>query len=228
MNSNAVLGKIMTLLSLDGDKEEIKLAFARLADGTVLESPSFDVGERVDVLGEDGEKTPAPNGEHELELRDTEGEETTFKIFVEDGIIRERENVELEAETIEVEPLPNTTDEDEANKVDLSEESANEEVQLEQTEVELEEDEEEEEMTAEEKLGKKMEDLIYRMEEIEKRIADLTKDGDYEEEKMEEEEELEDEDDKLDGAPVEMSKIRKSSSKKSFSSQDKFLSKLYK
>lgn len=228
MNSNAVLGKIMTLLSLDGDKEEIKLAFARLADGTVLESPSFDVGERVDVLGEDGEKTPAPDGEHELELRDTEGEETTFKIFVEDGIIRERENVELEAETIEVEPLPNTTDEDEANKVDLSEESANEEVQLEQTEVELEEDEEEEEMTAEEKLGKKMEDLIYRMEEIEKRIADLTKDGDDEEEKMEEEEELEDEDDKLDGAPVEMSTIRKSSSKKSFSSQDKFLSKLYK
>lgn len=228
MNSNAVLGKIMTLLSLDGDKEEIKLAFARLADGTVLESPSFDVGERVDVLGEDGEKTPAPDGEHELELRDTEGEETTFKIFVEDGIIRERENVELEAETIEVEPLPNTTDEDEANKVDLSEESANEEVQLEQTEVELEEDEEEEELTYEEKLGKKMDELIYRMEEIEKRVAEMAEHGDDEEEKMEEEEELEDEDDKLDGAPVEMSTIRKSSSKKSFSSQDKFLSKLYK
>lgn len=227
MNSNAVLGKIMTLLSLDGDKEEIKLAFARLADGTVLESPSFDVGERVDVLGEDGEKTPAPDGEHELELRDTEGEETTFKIFVEDGIIRERENVELEAETIEVEPLPNTTDEDEANKVDLSEESANEEVQLEQTEVELEEDEEEEELTYEEKLGKKMDELIYRMEEIEKRVAEMAEHGDDEEEKMEEEE-LEDEDDKLDGAPVEMSTIRKSSSKKSFSSQDKFLSKLYK
>jgi hypothetical protein len=217
MNSNAVLGKIMTLLSLDGDKEEIKLAFARLADGTVLESPSFDVGQRVDVLGEDGEKTPAPNGEHELELRDTEGEETTFKIFVEDGIIRERENVELEAETIEVEPLPNTTDEDEANKVDLSEESANEEVQLEQTEVELEEDEEEEEMTA-----------IYRMEEIEKRVAEMAEHGDDEEEKMEEEEELEDEDDKLDGAPVEMSKSFKKSSRTRLSSQDKFLSKLYK
>lgn len=228
MNSNAVLGKIMTLLSLDGDKEEIKLAFARLADGTVLESPSFDVGQRVDILGEDGEKTPAPNGEHELELRDTEGEETTFKIFVEDGIIRERENVELEAETIEVEPLPNTTDEDEANKVDLSEESANEEVQLEQTEVELEEDEEEEELTAEEKLGKKMDELIYRLEEIEKRVAEMAEHGDDEEEKMEEEEELEDEDDKLDGAPVEMSKSFKKSSKTRLSSQDKFLSKLYK
>ena len=228
MNSNAVLGKIMALLSLDS-KEEINLAFARLADGTVLESPSFDVGERVDILGEDGEKTPAPNGEHELELRDTEGEETTFKIFVEDGIIRERENVELEAETIEVEPLPNTTDEDEANKVDLSEESANDEVQLEETEVKLEEhDEEEEEMTAEEKLGKKMEELIYRLEEIEKRVAEMAEHGDDEEEKMEEEEELEDEDDKLDGAPVEMSKSFKKSSKIRASSQDKFLSKLYK
>lgn len=220
MNSNAVLGKIMTLLSLDGDKEEIKLAFARLADGTVLESPSFDVGERVDILGEDGEKTPAPDGEHELELRDTEGEETTFKIFVEDGIIRERENVELEAETIEVEPLPNTTDEDEANKVDLSEES---EVQLKEHY-----DDEEEEMTAEEKLGKKMEELIYRMEEIEKRVAEMAEHGDDEEEKMKEEEELEDEDDKLDGAPVEMSKSFKKSSRTRLSSQDKFLSKLYK
>ena len=228
MNSNAVLGKIMTLLSLDGDKEEIKLAFARLADGTVLESPSFDVGERVDILGEDGEKTPAPDGEHELELRDTEGEETTFKIFVEDGIIRERENVELEAETIEVEPLPNTTDEDEANKVDLSEESANDEVQLEETEVKLEEHDEEEEMTTEEKLGKKMDELIYRLEEIEKRVAEMAEHGDDEEEKMEEEEELEDEDDKLDGAPVEMSKSFKKSSKIRASSQDKFLSKLYK
>ena len=227
MNSNAVLGKIMTLLSLDS-KEEINLAFARLADGTVLESPSFDVGERVDVLGEDGEKTPAPDGEHELELRDTEGEETTFKIFVEDGIIRERENVELEAETIEVEPLPNTTDEDDENKVDLSEESANEEVQLEETEVKLEEDEEEEEMTYEEKLGKKMDELVYRMEEIEKRIAEMVEHGDDEEEKMEEEEELEDEDDKLDGAPVEMSKAFKNASKNRLSSQDKFLSKLYK
>jgi len=223
MNSNAVLGKIMALLSLDS-KEEINLAFARLADGTVLESPSFDVGERVDILGEDGEKTPAPNGEHELELRDTEGEETTFKIFVEDGIIRERENVELEAETIEVEPLPNTTDEDEGNKVDLSEESANDEVQLEETEVKLEEHDEEEE----EKLGKKMEELIYRLEEIEKRVAEMAEHGDDEEEKMEEEEELEDEDDKLDGAPVEMSKSFKKSSKIRASSQDKFLSKLYK
>jgi len=227
MNSNAVLGKIMALLSLDS-KEEINLAFARLADGTVLESPSFDVGERVDILGEDGEKTPAPNGEHELELRDTEGEETTFKIFVEDGIIRERENVELEAETIEVEPLPNTTDEDEANKVDLSEESANDEVQLEETEVKLEEHDEEKEITIEEKLGKKMDELIYRLEEIEKRVAEMAEHGDDEEEKMEEEEELEDEDDKLDGAPVEMSKSFKKSSKIRASSQDKFLSKLYK
>jgi hypothetical protein len=40
MNSKSVLNKIITLLS----KEE-KMAFAELADGTVLESPTFDVGE---------------------------------------------------------------------------------------------------------------------------------------------------------------------------------------
>lgn len=221
MNSNAVLGKIMTLLSLSSE-EEVHLAFARLADGTVLESPSFDVGERVDILGEDGEKTPAPDGEHELELRDTEGEETTFKIFVEDGIITERENVELEAETIEVEPLPNTTDEDDANKVDLS----NEEVQpsAEETlseETELEETEEDEEKMSYEDMAKKLDEMTYRLEEVEKRISEMVETEEEIEEEMEEEE-----DDKLDGAPVEMSRVR--TSKKSISSQDKFLNKLYK
>ena len=65
MNSNTVLGKIMTLLSLEKeDKKEDKLTVARLADGTLVESPTFDVGEAVEVIHEDGTKTPAPDGEH--------------------------------------------------------------------------------------------------------------------------------------------------------------------
>ena len=40
MNSKSVLNKIITLLSTE-DKE-VKLTFAELADGTVLESPTFD------------------------------------------------------------------------------------------------------------------------------------------------------------------------------------------
>ena len=96
MNSNTVLGKIMTMLSLD-DKE-IKLTVAKLADGTLVESETFDVGESVEVINEDGTKTPAPDGEHLLELRDESDEINRIKIFTEVGIIKERENVEIEAE----------------------------------------------------------------------------------------------------------------------------------
>jgi len=51
MNSKTVLSKIKTMLSLE---KEVKFAFAKLADGTILESPTFDVGETVEVVSEDG------------------------------------------------------------------------------------------------------------------------------------------------------------------------------
>lgn len=104
MNSNQVLKKIMTLLSMENT---VELVTARLADGTLVESDTFDVGQEVFVVSEDGERTPAPNGEHELELRDEEGNEVRIKIFTEDGVITERENVELpessEGEEVEME-----------------------------------------------------------------------------------------------------------------------------
>ena len=58
MNSQTVLGKVMALLSID--KGEVKLTVAKLADGTLVESPTFDVGETLEVIHEDGTKTPAP------------------------------------------------------------------------------------------------------------------------------------------------------------------------
>ena len=92
MNATEVLKKIMTALSLT--KEEVLFAYAKLADGTILESPTFDVGEMVEVVSEDG-KSPAPAGEHELILRDSEGKEERIKIMVDaEGKITERENVE--------------------------------------------------------------------------------------------------------------------------------------
>ena len=99
MNSQTVLGKIMTLLSLDS--KEVKLTVAKLADGTLVESPTFDVGETLEVIHEDGTKTPAPDGEHLLELRDESDEINRIKLFTEGGIIKERENVEIEAESEE-------------------------------------------------------------------------------------------------------------------------------
>jgi hypothetical protein len=59
-----------------------------------LESPTFDVGEKIDVVAEDGKMTPAPDGEHQIELKDSEGEEVKIRVIVKDGKITERENVE--------------------------------------------------------------------------------------------------------------------------------------
>lgn len=63
-----------------------------------LESPTFDVGEKIDVVGEDGSMSPAPDGEHQVELKDEEGEETKIRVMVKDGKIVERENVEEESD----------------------------------------------------------------------------------------------------------------------------------
>lgn len=223
MNSNTVLGKIMTLLSLTTE-EEINLAFAKLADGTLLESPTFDVGESVEVVSEDGTKSPAPDGEHELELTGAEGETVRFKIFVEGGVITERENIELaEEETIEAEPLPgDPTELSEEGEEELEEESSEEE----ELEEEVSEEEETEVTINLEEVSKKVEEMAYRIEELEKKLEEK-----MEEEEVIEEEEMEEEveDKKLDGAPVEMSRVSKKTAKhitKNYHSS--VLSKLYK
>jgi len=86
-----MLNKIMTLLSV---KEEVALTYGQLKDGTILESNTFDIGEAIDVVSEDGSKSPAPNGEHEIALKDSEGKEVVIRVLVADGKITERENVE--------------------------------------------------------------------------------------------------------------------------------------
>lgn len=131
MNSKSVLSKIAKMLNLT---DEVTFTEAQTKDGTILESPTFDVGETVDVVSEDGTKTPAPDGEHEISLKDTEGNEVLIKVITKDGVITERENVELTSDTeveIEVEKeaemadvttetakgLPNTTDESKENEI---------------------------------------------------------------------------------------------------------------
>ena len=195
MNSNTVLGKIMTLLSLD--RNELNLSIARLADGTILESESFDVGEAVEVVSEDGTKSPAPDGEHELELRDESGNNETFKIITKDGLITERENVELEETTETVEPIPQSGEKViGAGKQELAED----------VEVKVEEDMEDEEIVEVDlaEVSKKVEELSYRIEELEKKL-EAAEEEIIEEETMEvdEEDEIELQSKKLSGAPVE-------------------------
>ena len=123
MNAKNVLNRIATLLSLD--EKAVNFTDATTKDGTILQSPTFDVGEDVEVIAADGTKSKAPDGEHEISLRDSEGNETLIKIMTMDGKITERENVELmqpememaDATTEEAKGLPNTTDESDANTI---------------------------------------------------------------------------------------------------------------
>lgn len=220
MNAKEVLSKIMTLLSVDS--KEVNFTDARDAQGNILQSPTFDLGEKVDVVGEDGSLTPAPDGEHEIELKDSEGNRVVIKIETEGGIIKERENVEeadpaeleksmdeevvdkeaqteeylADASTEEVKAMPNTTDESPSNEVK--------------------EDETDSPIISE--LKAKIKELELELESY-KMAAELP---------------MEEELPKLDGAPIEenmkkFSAVKKSGSKSVIEDpQNTFLSKLYK
>jgi hypothetical protein len=243
MNSKNVLNKILSLLS----KEEVVLTYAKLADGTIVESATFDVGEDLFVVSEDGTKSPAPNGTHDLMLKDTEGNETYIKVISEEGKIVERENVELA--DVKTEPIPQGTGEELPENVRPTQPNSVESGTLKMAE----ETEEAEPIPADEDksmeeegeksvdMGKMMEDMTYRIEEMEKKMAKMEAmyppvNSEVTEEiagiKMAEvdEEELP----KLDGAPIEenpaykfAAENKKTYGKKEKNSQSNFLSKLY-
>jgi len=246
MNSKTVLSKIMALLS----KDEVELTYAKLADGTIVESPTFDVGEPLDIVSEDGTKTPAPDGEHELALKDESGNENLIKVITKDGKIVERENVELaDAETVKAEDIPSVGNEDKENVMpDLKGQVKDGTMMAEVTEDATkdmpetdgkplgENEEESEEPSIEIELKDMVEKLAYRIEEMEKKMMEMEKvkeevvDKEADEEvMMAEEEELP----KLDGAPIdEATKFsaetnRKNYGKKVENYQSTFLSKLY-
>jgi hypothetical protein len=229
MNSKQVLDKILTMLSL---KQEVNFTYAKLADGTIVESPTFDVGEELDVVSEDGSKTPAPNGEHELALKDSEGKDVLIKVKTEEGKIVERANIELpaseeakveeemKAETIKTQPLPGDTipkkDEKMAEVDPLpSGDGVEESVDPLPGEDEVID------------MKKMYEDMSYRIEELEKKIAKMAE----AEVEIEVEKEVEPTIPKLDGAPVEEAKfsaVRKQNNKNNVgNTQNSFLSKLY-
>ena len=238
MNSKTVLGKIMGLLSLE--KEDTKLTVAKLADGTLVESPTFDVGETLEVIHEDGTKTPAPDGEHLLELRDESDEINRIKIFTEGGIIKERENVEIEAESdekIEEEMADVSTEEvDALPESGKSDTDVNEQVTLESDEEKLVDEEvvdkDADIVDLQTKLSEqdgKIEEMRERIEELVKRFEDIKEEEQTLEEDIEEEAELESK--KLDGAPTEkpamFNKNKKNNNFKVGNYRDSVLSKMY-
>ena len=240
MNAKKVLNKIVEFLSAD----EVELTYAKLADGTIVESATFDVGEDLFVVSEDGTKSPAPNGFHDLMLKDEEGNENLIKVKTEDGKIVERENVEMADEKVKDIPQDGTYTEDdkvpdvpgqiEKGTLKAAEETEEVEKLPESEDAELKPEDEKPEIEIE--LGKKLEKMAYRIEEMEKKIQKMEEamlppvDEEVDEEVAMEEEELP----KLDGAPIdEATKFstetnRKNYGKKSKDAQSSFLSKLYK
>jgi hypothetical protein len=217
MNAKQVLNKIIATLSLQ--KDEVVLTYAKLADGTILESPTFDVGEPAEVVSEDGTKSPAPAGEHEVILKDSEGNDVRIKIMVDaEGKITERENVELAdgAKEDEVKKLPEDMESIAGEDIGGDEEGDSADAEVEP----LTED-----------MGKVMEKLQYRIEEMEKKMQKMEEAMKPSDEKKEDE--MEEELPKLDGAPVDESPVAKSQKENKFgkkivNAQSQFLSKLYK
>jgi hypothetical protein len=231
----------MTLLSA----KEVELTYAKLADGTIVESPTFDVGEPLEIVSEDGTKSPAPDGEHELALKDESGNENIIKVITQDGKIVERENVELE--DVKTEDIPQAGETDKANEVkdaagsvtsgtlNAAEETLPVEGLPEDGEAEGEDGPE-----IEIALGKKLEEMSYRIEEMAAKIAKMEEMfppvaseviQEIEGIKMSsDDEELP----KLNGAPIEealkfsIENNSRNYGKKETNLQSSFLSKLYK
>ena len=238
MNARQVLDKIVKTLSLS--KEEVLFTYAKLADGTILESPTFDLGEEVSIVSEDGTKTPAPNGEHEVVLKDSEGNDVRIKVQTEDGKIVERENVEVET--------PAKDEEVEMESIAGGDMGDDEEIATEETANPIPEDED---------MASMVTKLQYRIEELEKKMQSMEtikEGGDAEKVKTEdlpgdptkvntvdkmaavepdEDEEDEEELPKLDGAPIDENAPNKTGIKMNkkgsmVNPQNSFLSKLYK
>ena len=244
MNSKNVLQKILTLLT----SEEVRFTDAKSADGDILSSPTFDLNESVDIVHEDGSKTPAPDGEYTISLKDESGNENIIRIEVKDGKITERANEEeeknegeTEAEPAEeaetpseheketemadatMEPahaLPNTTDEDPRNRIGPdTDDNKDPIISLSYRIDEL------------EKMVKDLHTKMAGQSPVEEEATDEEKPNEGDEEvAMSEEEELP----KLDGAPIEsLNKLssnevhRPNYGKKIENSQSSFLSKLY-
>jgi hypothetical protein len=244
MNAKKVLSKIVEFLSA----EEVELTYAKLADGTIVESPTFDVGEKLEIVSEDGTKSPAPNGTHELALKDESGDENLIKVKTEDGVIVERMNVEMadaDASTEKVKDIPEAgtyTKDDEVADAAGSEikgtfKGAEETEEVETLPEDATKEDEDMKKDMEIELGKKMEDMAYRIEEMEKKMAKMEAMMPAPDEKVAEEVEeqmSEEELPKLDGAPVDealqfsVETNKKNFGKKVQTPQSTFLSKLYK
>lgn len=101
--------RIKVALGIDTEEQEVKLAYeAKLADGTIVVSEADELAEGVvlNILSEDGEQTPMPQGTYSLEdgtefSTDESGVVTEVSAKEEEEEVeqKEEEEVEMEEET---------------------------------------------------------------------------------------------------------------------------------
>jgi len=109
MNINEIVNAIKDgfasiKLSNETEQVEVTMATMMLKDGvTVLEAESFDAGVPVFIVAENGDKVPAPIGEHELE-------DGRVLVITEEGMIAEIKDAMVEEMPVEEAPVEMTSE----------------------------------------------------------------------------------------------------------------------
>jgi hypothetical protein len=147
-------GKVKEL-KYDMENETLSFAEATLKDGTMLKSPNFEIGDDVKIVDADGNETPAPDGEHEIVLKDSG---VVMKIELEGGKITEKESVEL----------PETEEEMGMEAPDLSTSNI-------ETEGQIEEDFKKTIMEKIDTMMSKMEEMMSNYEDMKSKVEKFSK-----------------------------------------------------
>jgi ribosomal protein L21E len=124
----SIIQKIFSALNAD-EKQAVKteLAQAELKEGTTIEADSFEEGQAVFIVTEDGEKIPMPEGTYELEDgRNIEVNDSSMIVAIGSGEEKEEE-AEGEAE-VEQEAKEEMSEEGEAPKEEELKEDEKEEM----------------------------------------------------------------------------------------------------
>lgn len=127
----SIIQKIFSALNAD-EKQAVKteLAQAELKEGTTIEADSFEEGQAVFIVTEDGEKIPMPEGTYELEDgRKVEVNDSSMIVAIGSGEEDKAEEVEQEAkEEMEDEAKEEMSEEGEAPKEEELKEDEKEEM----------------------------------------------------------------------------------------------------
>lgn len=151
MNYKNKLNQIRVVLGL-----QVKLATAKLKDGTVVEAEEFVPGAALVVVAEDGSKSPAPAGEHTLE-------DGTVVLVDDAGSLVSLKPLEA-AEDVE------KVVEEEAEKVKMEEDEEKSELPVEEKLKEIIEEKIEEAMK---KVMMAMEPLVTEMADMKSKMAKM-------------------------------------------------------